>query len=1114
MAVFASYTHQDDQAGVGDQSDHSYVGQPFTVSGNCTLTSIDCYLDKLSGSPVGNVVITVRADSSGSPGSVLETLAAISASGLPARGSHSPTNSAAASTTHLVTGTTYWLVYDRSANVSNANSVCFENGATTVPYAGYKYSTDASTWGTAQTGSNINFSLNGTADAASPLLPNVNDSVTISEAVTIQLVSFISVNDTVTHTESAPVAQVFIINVNDSVSHTEFVSIQLGPIYQDATSNSGYEATLSTYSWTHTTGVGLNGILVVGVAIFATGTVSSITYNGQALTFLRADSNGVYRSEFWYIINPSSGANTVTVNLSTSLTSISGAVSYFGVSPSDPFENATGANGVGGSDTVNVTTGLQADWVIGVTANAANPIAAGSGQTERVNVGGALGSIGFADRNAISPPATVAMNWTGTGALNPWAITAAAMVPVTDVPDISVSDSVTVSESITVTIRTTPSVSDAVSVSEAVTMMILDFQSVSDAVTVSENLSITVADPLSFSDAVTVSEAISLDIRIQPNVLDSVTVAESSQMQVVLFFSVADSVTVSENTQIAESYQLSVFDAVSVSEGSEALDATYPTSHKDSDDGIGSPVYPTGRGQSYISSGGTLSRIQWFISKSGSPVGNAVAKIYASSGSFPNIVPTGSALATSNSVLASTLNTVDTLTDFNFTGANAIALTAGVTYVITLEFTGDASGNLFIGTDSTGGYSNQNNVFFNSGSWSASSGSYIFSEYAQRIIIEIVNLPNVSDSVTVAENFASNIIIPPNVFDSITVSESPTLSVLKFVNVSDSVSVAESVTISAQSLSVSETVTVSESVAVLIRSFESVSDTVTVSESVTMLLVSSRSVFDTVTVSEGVTVTVIDLPSLSDTITVSESVSLQVMQYPTVFDSVSVTEAVSFDIRVQPSVADSVSVAEFVDLHLVFQETVSDVVTVSENVTIFLPYLTLSVSDSVTVGEFMQFNPTNFESVFDTITVSEAVTVFISDPITLADSVTVSENVILSLVFAVSTVDFVSVSDVPSVDVAEVISVNDAISVSEFVNLNLARVPVVNDAVLVSETVTVHIQSAVPVYDIVTITESVSLRVGRPPVVNFRPIQLAFPVLGLVQLGFHTANYQLQIQNP
>ncbi|GAI05235.1 unnamed protein product, partial [marine sediment metagenome] len=94
-------------------------------------------------------------------------------------------------------------------------------------------------------------------------------------------------------------------------------------------------------------------------------------------------------------------------------------------------------------------------------------------------------------------------------------------------------------------------------------------------------------------------------------------------------------------------------------------------------------------GQSFTGDGRVLNNAVFYIKKSGSPTGNAYAKIYAHSGTFgTSSVPTGAALAVSEGVDVSNLTTSFQLIAFNFSGANKITLTNGTKYVVVIEYTG------------------------------------------------------------------------------------------------------------------------------------------------------------------------------------------------------------------------------------------------------------------------------------------------------------------------------------------------------------------------------------------------------------------------------------------
>lgn len=108
------------------------------------------------------------------------------------------------------------------------------------------------------------------------------------------------------------------------------------------------------------------------------------------------------------------------------------------------------------------------------------------------------------------------------------------------------------------------------------------------------------------------------------------------------------------------------------------------------------PIYSgniTGVGQSFTpSASGNLKSVGFYLSKTGAPTGNAVAKLYAHSGTYGSTgVPTGTALATSTNFDVSTLTTTQTVIYFTF--PTTYALVSGTNYVVTVEYSGGTSAN-------------------------------------------------------------------------------------------------------------------------------------------------------------------------------------------------------------------------------------------------------------------------------------------------------------------------------------------------------------------------------------------------------------------------------------
>lgn len=197
----------------------------------------------------------------------------------------------------------------------------------------------------------------------------------------------------------------------------------LGPVYFDNVSSSGYEASLSTYNWTHVIGTNSNRGLIVSVGIFAAGTVSGIDVSGQAMTFVRSDTNGIYRSEIWRLVAPASGSVTITVTLSASLTSIAGAVSWWNVDQTNFIDANAGANGTNDPASASITPNVNNVRIYGnLAAQTASGLRDQIGQALKFRSEGALGTDAGAEKGIILTPASTTLQWNGLGALDSWAV--------------------------------------------------------------------------------------------------------------------------------------------------------------------------------------------------------------------------------------------------------------------------------------------------------------------------------------------------------------------------------------------------------------------------------------------------------------------------------------------------------------------------------------------------------------------------------------------------------------------------------------------------------------------------------------------------------------------
>lgn len=128
-----------------------------------------------------------------------------------------------------------------------------------------------------------------------------------------------------------------------------------------------------------------------------------------------------------------------------------------------------------------------------------------------------------------------------------------------------------------------------------------------------------------------------------------------------------------------------------------------------------------GTGQSFTGTGTALISARFFLKKTGTPTGFAVAKVYAHSGTFgTSSIPTGTALATSVPFDVSTLTTSYALTELKFIDSNSITLTNGTNYVVTIEYSGgNVSNTLDVGRDGSSPTATGNSSTYNGTTWTA-----------------------------------------------------------------------------------------------------------------------------------------------------------------------------------------------------------------------------------------------------------------------------------------------------------------------------------------------------------------------------------------------------------
>jgi hypothetical protein len=199
-------------------------------------------------------------------------------------------------------------------------------------------------------------------------------------------------------------------------------------------------------SGSFTVGSGTNRILFCGLTLANSGdTLTSVTYNSVAMTQIgkkKDPSSNLWRY-LYYLINPSSGSNTLAASSSTSTTSFNAVCSsYSGARQTgQPDSSATADASSATSVTGNTTSVADNSWAIMYGGNFNSALSAGTGSTLRVDSGGGYGAI--VDSNgAITPAGATSLQITGSS--SNWSAIIATLTP-------PITISLTVDETVTAT---------------------------------------------------------------------------------------------------------------------------------------------------------------------------------------------------------------------------------------------------------------------------------------------------------------------------------------------------------------------------------------------------------------------------------------------------------------------------------------------------------------------------------------------------------------------------------------------------------------------------------------------------------------------------------------
>jgi hypothetical protein len=188
----------------------------------------------------------------------------------------------------------------------------------------------------------------------------------------------------------------------------------------------------------HTTGSGADRLMLVGISFVndETETVSSVTYNGLALTSVDSvASSDDARVEIWRLIAPPSGSYNVVITFSAPLSraAVAGVMTFTGVHQTTPLGTFASASlqctAPCADPSVNVTSAVNELVFDTVACETCTSFTVGAGQTQGWNLDPLDGSRRSPGAGSTKPgAATVTMSWT-VGTDDHWAIGGVSIKP-------------------------------------------------------------------------------------------------------------------------------------------------------------------------------------------------------------------------------------------------------------------------------------------------------------------------------------------------------------------------------------------------------------------------------------------------------------------------------------------------------------------------------------------------------------------------------------------------------------------------------------------------------------------------------------------------------------
>ncbi len=213
------------------------------------------------------------------------------------------------------------------------------------------------------------------------------------------------------------------------------------------TSNSSYTNGATSVSWQHTTSTENDRILLVSVDTFSRSgnptNVNSVYYGAILVTSnvstMYSTTNPTVRSSVFYLVNPPSGTNTITVNFASSTAAVCGSTTYYNVNQTLPVLASNSTTSSGSTQTISLSaSGANSKLLYGHLAaqisSSTYTLAEGTQQnscwsnTATYNHGGTNYYCAGRSSDKSVTNGTITLSWNSTHSIN-WAAIALLLQP-------------------------------------------------------------------------------------------------------------------------------------------------------------------------------------------------------------------------------------------------------------------------------------------------------------------------------------------------------------------------------------------------------------------------------------------------------------------------------------------------------------------------------------------------------------------------------------------------------------------------------------------------------------------------------------------------------------